>query len=372
MIRPSRITAEEALELYRQASFCELACRAGQVTELLHPGNVRTYAVERNINYTNVCVTRCSFCAFSVSPGSKKGYVLSDEELATKIKPLVALGGTQILLQGGMNPDLSFEWYENMLRAIKRRFARLHIHAFSPPEIVFMARRFELSIDVVLGRLCAAGLDTLPGGGAEVLVDRVRRSISPAKCDAGQWLDVMRRAHRLGMCTTATMMFGHLENIAERVEHLDLIRSFQDESLSLREKDPQAGFFTAFICWPFQEGGTRLARRDRYDPAGSEPRLPGQLLPAGACEQLRMTALARLYLDNIPNIQASWVTQGPDIGQLSLRAGCNDAGSLMMEENVVAAAGTSFTLQLDDLRGMIRKAGFIPVQRDCYYNHIGR
>jgi len=368
MIETLRITSQQAIELYRRCDWQELALRADEITETLHPGRVRTYAIERNINYTNVCRTRCSFCAFSVSPPHGRAYTLTLEQINSKIEPLVELGGTQILLQGGLNPELGFDWYQNMLAGIKKRFPELHIHGFSPPEICFLAERFDMSLPTVLERLRHAGLDSIPGGGAEILVDRVRRLIAPAKCSSEQWLNVMRQAHRLGICTTATMMFGHVETIAERIEHLQRIRQLQDESLALRSSDPAGGMFTAFICWPFQPGRTRLGQFDRYDRSSDRPRRPDELLPADAVEYLKMTALARVYLDNVPNIQASWVTQGPQIAQLSLLAGCNDVGSLMMEENVVAAAGATFQLQLAALVELIRTAGFTPRQRDFFYH----
>ena len=358
-----RIDHQQALHLYEECSFHELARRAGALTEHLHPGSLRTYVIERNINYTNVCQARCSFCAFSVSPRDPRAFTLSYEQICDKITPLVALGGTQILMQGGMNPALSLNWHEQMLQHIKDRFPSLHVHAFSPPEIVFFARQSDLPVRDVLQRLRQAGLDTVPGGGAEILVDRVRNRIAPAKCSSSQWLDVMRQAHRLNMCTTATMMFGHVETLAERIEHLDRLRQLQDESLQQRSRHGSGGVFTAFTCWPFQPGNTRLANPAR-------PHADDQLHLAGALEQLKMTALARLYLDNIPNIQASWVTQGPRIAQVSLLSGCNDMGSLMMEENVVSAAGTTFRLELEHLRQLIRTAGFTPMQRDCYYDPV--
>ena len=355
MMNQSRVSSQEALRLYKLSQFYDLVRQAQQLTNLRHPGNIRTYAVERNINYTNVCQVRCRFCAFSVTPADPAAYVLSDDQIVAKIKPLIDLGGTQILLQGGLNPELPFDFYINMLKSIRRNFPQLHIHAFSPPEIIFFTRHFEMSIISVIQQLREAGLDSIPGGGAEILVDRVRQLISPAKCCSDEWLEVMRQSHQFGMCTTATMMFGHLETIAERIEHLERLRSLQDESLARQQGQGSGGYFTSFTCWPFQPGNTRLGRDDK-------------LRPVGAFEQLRMTALSRIYLDNIPNIQASWPTQGPAIGQLSLFAGCNDAGSLMMEENVVAAAGTAFSLQLQDLRRMISNAGFNPVQRDYYYH----
>jgi len=368
----SRITPQQALDLYRCSSLPELADRAQQNVEQRHHPKIRTYVIERNINYTNICQCRCRFCAFSVSPRDQKGYVLTCEQIAEKIESLLSLGGAQILLQGGLHPHLSLDWYERMLRDIRRRFPSLHIHAFSPPEIHFFAQHFDLPVSRIIRCFRDAGLNSIPGGGAEILVNRVRRLVSPAKCTADQWLEVMRQAHRLGLCTTATMMFGHVETLAERIEHLDRLRTLQDDSLRRRQTDPRSGYFTAFTCWPFQPGHTRLSRLDRYDPLRNpnRPRRDDELLPAGAFDQLKMTALARLYLDNVDNIQASWVTQGPDIAQLSLLAGANDAGSLMMEENVVAAAGTSYQIQLDELRRLIRAAGFQPVQRDYYYQRV--
>lgn len=361
MAGPQRISVEEAMELYREGSLHELGRQAAEAMERYHPADRRTYVIERNINYTNVCRTRCGFCAFSVSPKDSRAYTLGMEEIRRKIQELRAIGGTQILLQGGMNPELPPAWYERMLGEIKREFPGLHIHGFSPPELVFLAEQFGMPLEGVLERLRTAGLDSIPGGGAEILVDRVRRRIAPAKCTAEEWLGVMRAAHRMGICTTATMMFGHVETAAERFEHLEKIRRLQDESLANRGRKGQGGVFTAFTCWPFQAGQTRLAEGSRA----------GELHLAGSFEQLKMTALSRIFLDNIPNHQASWVTQGPAIGQLSLLMGCNDMGSLMMEENVVAAAGTTYRLRLEQLRDLIRGAGFQAVQRDYYYNIVG-
>ncbi|MBN1764420.1 MAG: dehypoxanthine futalosine cyclase [Sedimentisphaerales bacterium] len=367
------ITSQMALETWQRASLTDLGLQAQNIARKMHPGHIRTYVIERNINYTNICQTRCSFCAFSVSGADERAFTLDVNQICAKIKPLLELGGTQILLQGGMNPDLPLSWYEQLLTGIKNRYPKLHIHAFSPPELVFFSRHFDRPVRTVITKLRDAGLDTIPGGGAEILVDRVRKQISPAKCSSDEWLDVMRQAHQLGICTTATMMFGHVETIEERIEHLEKLRSLQAESLRLRQKNPQAGIFTAFTCWPFQPGQSRLGRKMK-NITSQNPHIDtnesenGESSDAGAVEQLRMTALARIYLDNIPNIQASWVTQGPKIGQLSLLFGCNDIGSLMMEENVVSAAGTSFQLELQDLKSLIQTAGFLPVQRDYYYN----
>ncbi len=348
-----RLTPEQAIRLYN-GDFHQLIRLADDMAHRLHPGRIGTYIIERNINYTNVCTCRCSFCAFSVSPGPSGGFVITHERLAEKIRELYAIGGRQILLQGGLNPELGLDWHVEMLRFLRFEFPDLHIHAYSPPEINFIARNAQLSVEKLLDILMEAGLNSIPGGGAEILADRVRHLVAPAKGEAQMWLEVMRCAHRQGLSTTATMMFGHLETIEERIEHLDRLRRVQDESLARREEAGRGGVFTSFTCWPFQPGGTRLARRHN-------------ITAAGAVEQLKMTALSRLYLDNIHNHQASWVTQGPQIGQLQLRCGCNDMGSLMMEENVVAAAGTTYRLRLEELTDLIRAAGFTPRQRDFYY-----
>ena len=262
-----RLTEQQALELYRTSGSHDLFARGKAAADALHPTPVRTYVVERNINYTNVCVTYCTFCAFQRKPGESDAYVLSDEQIEQKISELVAQGGTQILLQGGLHPDLPFSFYENMLGNIKAKFPGMHIHGFSPEEIFFFHELYEMPLRDMLVKLREAGLDSIPGAGAEILVDRVRDVIAPKKCNTEQWLEVMRQAHAIGMCTTATMMFGHVETLSERVEHLQRIRELQDASLAVREKDPDHGFFTAFICWPFQPGTTPLSRLPQYDPA---------------------------------------------------------------------------------------------------------
>jgi len=374
MVTTERITKSQALKMYSDMSLAELAERADEITGRRHPEKVRTYVIERNINYTNICCCLCRFCAYSVSPKSKDGWTLTVEQISQKIEALQELGGNQILLQGGMNPDLPFGWYEELLRNIKKRFSKLHIHAFSPPEIYFFAQKFNMTVAKVIEKLRGAGLDSIPGGGAEILVDRVRKIIAPAKCTSDQWLDVMRQAHQLGMCTTATMMFGQVETIQERIEHLERLRRLQDESLERCEKDDSGGYFTAFTCWPFQAGATRLINKlNCYDPIKDKERerREDELLLAGAHEQIKMTAMSRIFLDNFDNIQASWVTQGPGIAQLSLKAGCNDIGSLMMEENVVSAAGITFQMKLEQLRQLIETAGFQPKQRNYYYQPCG-
>ncbi len=317
---------------------------ADAVARRLHPEPYRTYNIDRNVNYTNVCTSGCCFCAFSRRPGDPEGYVIGREELFRKIEETRALGGDQILLQGGMNPELPLAWYEELLRDIKRRFPTVNVHGFSPPEIHHISEISGLALDEVLDRLQRAGLGSLPGGGAEILVDRVRRLASPCKVSADGWLEVCRRWHRRGGRGSATMMFGHLETLAERVEHLGRLRRLQDET----------GGFTAFICWTFQPGNTALADTRKV----------------GTIEYLKTLAVSRLFLDNFPNLQASWVTQGLKVGQLALRFGANDLGSLMIEENVVAAAGTRFRASHEELREAIGDAGYVPRRRNVYYQFV--
>ena len=358
-----RLAEPEALRLYRGTPLPHLGRMAAAVCAQKHPEPCRTYVVDRNINYTNVCVAGCRFCAFHAQPGRPAGWTLSPEQILGEIQELVNVGGTQILIQGGLHPDLPLTWYVGLLGEIKRSFPAIHIHGFSPPEILHLADRSRLGVADLLSRLRRAGLDSLPGGGAEILVDRVRRQISPGKCAADQWLDVMRQAHAIGMRTTATMMFGHVETDAERIVHLRRLRELQDESLTRG-----AGRFTAFICWTFQPDNTRLAETCRDPSAGQAA--GSSLRLAGAHEYLRMLALARLFLDNFDNLQASWVTQGPKIGQLALFFGANDMGSVMMDEKVVAAAGASYRLNEGQIRRLIADAGYQPRRRNCYYDVI--
>lgn len=336
-----RITPDHAVTLWREHDVLDLGGLAHAQRMRLHPQHVVTYIVDRNINYTNICVCGCKFCAFFRPPGHDQGYVLSRAQLARKLQETLDLGGGQILLQGGMNPELGLDFYESMLGFLKHEFPQIAVHGFSPPEIHFLAEQSGLDLRTVIARLIDAGLDSIPGGGAEILVDRVRREISPRKCSVQAWLDVMAQAHGLGLKTTATMMFGHRENLRERLEHLEKIRDLQD----------QTGGFTAFIPWTFQPLNTRIAEAE-----------------ASSVEYLKFLALSRLFLDNIPNIQASWVTQGPHIGQMALHWGANDFGSTMIEENVVAAAGVHFALPEDDLRALVRGAGFEPRRRRMDYS----
>mgnify|MGYP001767696630 CR=1 FL=1 len=306
----------------------------------MHPEGVVTYIVDRNINYTNVCVSACKFCAFFKGPGEEGGYVLPDDEILTKVQETVDLGGYQILLQGGMNPDLPLAWYADLLRALKASFPQVAVHGFSPSEIFYLSGRESRPVADILTQLREAGLDSMPGGGAEILVDEVRDRVSPRKCSADQWLSVMETAHGLGMRTTATMMFGQGETFDQRLEHLDRLRDLQDRT----------GGFTAFIPWTFQPRNTRM-------------RMP----ETSSHEYLKFLALCRLFLDNVDNIQASWVTQGPMVGQLALMWGANDMGSTMLEENVVAATGVHFRLPEAELRALVQKAGFTPRRRTMDY-----
>ena len=365
-----RISDREALDLYLHASIHELGRRAHEVTQRLHPEPYRTYVVDRNINYANYCTAKCIFCNFKADPpgmdtGRKdlpSGYVLTFEQIGRKVEELIAIGGTQILMQGGLVPAemLPLSWYCDLLRFIKSEYPGIHIHAFSPPEIHAFHEIFDMSVPDVLLRLQDAGLDSIPGGGAEILVDRVREKIAQGKTTTDQYLHVMREAHRIGMRTSVTMMFGHIETIPERIEHLRRIRELQDET----------GGFTAFICWTFQPGDTPLGRVPSLPPDDDSPPDGKHLRLADAHEYLRTVAIARLYLDNIPNLQASWVTQGVKIGELSLFFGVNDMGSVMMEENVVSAAGTTYHLTEQEIRATIRDAGWVPKKRNFHYQII--
>jgi cyclic dehypoxanthinyl futalosine synthase len=340
-----RLTADEALELYREAPTPLLGRLADEVRARKHPERIVTYIIDRNVNYTNVCVAKCNFCAFYRPVGSAEGYVLGFDELYRKIDETIAVGGVQLLLQGGHNPDLPLAWYEDLFRAIKARYPDFKLHALSPPEVIHLSRLSQLPVSAVLDRLIAAGLDSVPGGGAEILVDRVRKLLHCyGKASADEWLDVMRHAHRAGLRTTATMMYGTVETDEERLEHLLRLRALQDET----------GGFTAFITWSYQPDHTELA--------GSE---------ATGIDYLRTLAIARLVLDNFDNLQASWVTQGGKVGQLSLAYGANDMGSVMIEENVVRAAGASYCMDEAEIVRNIEDAGFRAKRRNMHYELLG-
>jgi cyclic dehypoxanthinyl futalosine synthase len=347
-----RLDRAEALELYTRASTPLLGRLADDVRARKHPGNVVTYIIDRNVNYTNVCIARCNFCAFYRPVGSAEGYVLGFEEIFRKIDETMALGGGQLLLQGGHNPDLPLAWYEDLFRAVKERYPLFRLHALSPPEVIHLSRLARLPVPEIIDRLVACGLDSIPGGGAEILVDRVRRLLNCySKATADEWLDVMRHAHRAGLRTTATMMYGTVETIDERLEHLFRLRELQDESCGDASAPPG---FTAFITWSYQPDHTELG--------GAE---------ATGVDYLRTLAIARLVLDNFDNLQASWVTQGGKVGQLSLAFGANDMGSVMIEENVVRAAGASYCMDEIEIVRNIENAGFVAKRRNMHYEMQG-
>jgi cyclic dehypoxanthinyl futalosine synthase len=336
-----RLSPSEGLLLLESHDLASLGRAANEVSIRMHPENYRTYNIDRNINYTNICSAVCDFCAFYRSPKSGKGYLLNREVILEKIRETVEMGGDQILLQGGLHPTLPLEWYEEMLRDIRQHFPQVNVHGFSPPEIYHFSKLARLPVKDVLARLKAAGLGSMPGGGAEILVDRVRREITRGKVLSDDWLDVSRQWHLLGGRSSATMMFGSVETLGERIEHLERIRQLQDET----------GGFTAFICWTFQPDHTDMA----------------EIPKAGSFEYLKTLAVSRLYLDNFINLQSSWVTQGLKIGQLALLHGANDMGSLMLEENVVAEAGTVHHLTLQQIRNAISELGYVPRQRNVFY-----
>jgi cyclic dehypoxanthinyl futalosine synthase len=411
----ARLTDAQAMEIYHGASLHDLGRWAHARTLAMHPEDYRTYVIDRNINYTNVCTAKCTFCAFRRDHEDGDAYTLSYEKIGEKIRELVGIGGTQILMQGGMNDRLPIEWYEELLRYIRGEFPTVHIHAFSPPEFVEFERFFGMDVREIIRRFKAAGLATIPGGGGEIFAPRVRRRIGIGKCTGDDWLRVMRVAHEEGMNTSCTMLIGHIEFVRERIEHMSALRDMQDYALALRrapalgdespnatakrvtgrwpgvfeksktqnepERHLRGGSYTAFIHWPFQRENTPLGRAKEWDPAvygpfddsTNEDVLRGRVVRmAGADEYLRTLAVARLYFDNIRSLQSSWVTMGPKIGQLALFFGANDMGSVMMEENVVSAAGTTYKLEEREICRLIRDAGWVPAQRDQYYNVLAR
>lgn len=337
-----RISYNEAVRMYKEADILELGAMADKIRKKLHSDNIVSFVIDRNINYTNICTCKCKFCAFYKNEGEDGGYVISKEELASKIKETLDLGGSQILLQGGLHPEFKIDFYEDMLKFMKT--FPVWLHAFSPPEIHHIAKQSGLTVAETIKRLVEAGLDSIPGGGAEILDDEARKAVSPNKINSASWLSVMEEAHKQGLKTTATMMFRKNDSAEIIVSHFDKIRSLQDKT----------GGFTAFIPWPFQPGNSEL-----NDEAVT------------AIEYLRVLALARIYLDNVPNIQVSWVTQGAKVAQIGLYYGGNDFGSVMIEENVVRAAGANFRLKTEEIKHIIKSAGFIPKIRNMQYDIIG-
>ncbi len=382
----ARVTADEALQLY-SIPLEELGALADRRRQLLRSTNyggrgplTMTYIVDRNVNYTNVCNVYCKFCAFWRTEKDADSYVISLPELDQKIEETIALGGNQILMQGGHHPRLTKQWYLDLLSHVRDKFPGFNVHGFSPSEFIHFQEVFEEPVDKLLKDFSAAGLGSLPGGGGEILVDRVRQRIAPLKARTDEWMGVMDSAHRLGLASTATMMFGHVETVADRIEHLEVVRAQQDRSLkrlaeqgqlglvgeepveqaaaysmALERGDLRGGAFTAFIAWTFQPENTVL-------------RAP----TVGAHEYLRMQALSRIYLDNVPSIQSSWVTQGQEVGQIALRFGANDLGSIMIEENVVSSAGTTFRMGVGDMRRLIEDLGYVPQARDNWYRLTGK
>jgi cyclic dehypoxanthinyl futalosine synthase len=349
VIEGERITPEEALELYR-LPLEELGALAHRRREIAQAGvhggkgnEIVTYIIDRNINYTNICNVYCKFCAFYRTGKDADSYVITHEEMDQKLDELTEAGGIQVLLQGGHHPSLTIDWYLDLLSHMKEKYPHVNIHGFSPPEFNHFSEVFKMPLEEVITRFKEAGLGSIPGGGGEILVDRVRNHIAPLKCNSDQWLKVMEIAHGMGLNSSATMMFGHVETLEERIEHLGRLRRQQDES----------GGFTAFICWTFQPENTKL----RAEPVGS-------------AEYLRMQALSRIFLDNFTNVQSSWVTQGPKIGQVALRYGANDFGSVMMEENVVSKAGANFRLESKEIETLIREAGYTPRRRNNWYELV--
>ena len=425
----ARLTEAQALELHRGASLHELGSWAKLVSDRLHPEDYRTYVVDRNINYTNVCTSKCTFCGFRRDHGDADSYVLTQRQIGTKIEELLAIGGTQVLMQGGMNDALPIDWYLDLLRFIRREYPTVHIHAFSPPEFIEFERFWGMDVREIIARFKDAGLSTIPGGGGEIFSHRPRNKIGHIKAGAADWLRVMRVAHELGMNSSCTMMIGHIETVPERLEHMWVLREMQDYARALEGTEarrhggtqgrdfgdlvrgvearfpgvftksapdgldpsclgnfvppclPSAGQYEAFIHWPFQRENVPLGRAREYDPLvhGDFDMLEhpdvakGRVVrSAAASEYLRMLAIARLFFDNVPSLQSSWVTMGAKVGQLALFYGANDMGGAMMEENVVSAAGTTHKLAVREICRLIRDAGYVPAQRDQYYNVLKR
>jgi cyclic dehypoxanthinyl futalosine synthase len=346
------VSTQEGIELYKNAPLEELMFAADRLRQIHNPGKSAGWMIDRNVNITNICFSQCSFCNFCRKKGSADAYITTEEEYIKKIDELFILGGDQVLLQGGMNPDLGLDYYMNLFRRLRELYPSLKLHALGPPEIVYLAKKEKTSYYEILTKLISAGLDSLPGAGAEILSDRVRKIVSPAKATAGEWLEVMRIAHRINLPTSATMMFGHIETSEERIEHIIKIRDLQ------QMKDKGHYGFITFVPWPFQDEGTVL--RDKQGISSSY----------SGTDYLRTIAISRIILNNIKNIQASILTVGRDIGMLSLHAGANDLGSIMIEENVVSAAGANNRFSADELQTVIREAGYIPVRRNQKYEPV--
>lgn len=352
-----RLTADDCTALLESNDFVRIGLAAHEIRMRKNPTDVVTYIIDRNINYTNVCNVVCTFCAFYRRPGKPDTYIHSIEEIEARIDETIALGGTGVLMQGGLHPDMNIEWYEDLLRTLHAKYPTFQLHCFSPPEIHNISKISGLDYETILRRLKAAGLNSMPGGGGEILDDEVRKRVS-TKCTTDEWLNVMRAVHKVGLISTGTMMFGIGDKIEHRVRHLERIRQVQDEALAAKEVDPNYGEFTAFIPWTFQRENTALGRKITEEPTG--------------IDYLKMLSVSRLFLDNIQHIQSSWLTQGIRLGQSALRFGADDMGSIMIEENVVSAAGANNEANERDLRYQISEAGFIPQQRDILYNYVNR
>jgi len=352
-----RLSVGDCTELLESKDFVRIGLAADEIRQQKNPSDIVTYIIDRNINYTNVCNVVCTFCAFYRRPGKPDTYVHSIDEICSRIDETIALGGTGVLMQGGLHPDFNIEWYEDLLSTLHAKYPKFQLHCFSPPEIHNIHLISGLDYVTIMQRLKDAGLNSMPGGGGEILDDEVRARVS-TKCNTQEWLDVMRAVHKVGLISTATMMFGIGDKIEHRVRHLQRIRDVQDEALANKAADPNYGEFTAFIPWTFQRENTALGRKIKEEPTG--------------IDYLQMLAVSRLFLDNVQHIQASWLTQGLKLGQTALRFGADDMGSIMIEENVVSAAGADNEANERDLRYQIREAGFTPQQRDILYNHIHR
>jgi cyclic dehypoxanthinyl futalosine synthase len=352
-----RLTSEDCTALLESNDFVRIGLAAHEMRMRHNPTDVVTYIIDRNINYTNVCNVVCTFCAFYRRPGKPDTYVHSIDEICKRIDETIELGGTGVLMQGGLHPDFNIEWYEELLSTLHEKYSNFQLHCFSPPEIHNISLISKLDYVTIMKRLKAAGLNSMPGGGGEILDDEVRKRVS-TKCNTQEWLDVMRAVHQVGLISTATMMFGIGDRIEHRVRHLERIRDVQDESLARIAETGVGGKFTAFIPWTFQRENTALGRKITEEPTG--------------IDYLKMLSVSRLFLDNVQHIQSSWLTQGIRLGQSALRFGADDMGSIMIEENVVSAAGANNEANEKDLRYQIREAGFVPQQRDILYNHIDR